>query len=529
MYRPVSSRQIVDNLLHIRELFRRIKPSSEMENLAQEKREIFVRNMLSNLARSNHHPTLHAVLEIADLFQLTLGGAHELFGYDLEAIREYDLLWNGGRTRIIESYAFERDLLIDLPSNFSFREGEGFDAALRELVLEWQTDVPIRALEGEGWQQPGAFYIHVGTEDSLGSSLPPGAFALVEPVGDEERQRPYTRAIYLLQFGNGYRCSRCVVTQGKLLEFVLPQNYTVYQMFAYPEEVRIAGRIRFFALSLPVPDYPLLSSLPSSQQNAPLILPWEHTSMDRLFATKHQRFQRSTQDHARIREALEGIFHTRLSARTERRYRRPTSSLPHIDALIHLSVASVARYTDSLRAHQSLPSDLGRHSLQTLLNAMQPADVPDFYRSALLPTPGDIVQELRNKFVEWPTLLSAMFPQFRFWGKQVVWLSRDINLNGLDPALSRGSLMVLEKVWGIPDTRSDAKKAGWSRPLYALRRGREIFCGYLEKDGDQFALLGEALRAGETITFRRDEFAQLSRVGAVAVPVFGLEDTEAAH
>jgi hypothetical protein len=184
----------------------------------------------------------------------------------------------------------------------------GFDAALRELVLEWQTDVPIRALEGEGWQQPGAFYMRVGKEDSLGSSLPPGALALVEPIGEEERQRPYTRAIYLPQFGNGYRCSRCVVTQGKLLELVHPQNYTGSQRFAYPEEVRIAGRIRFFALRLPVPDYPLLSSLPSSQQNASLILPWKLTSMDRLFAAKHQRFQRSTQDHARIREALEAVF-----------------------------------------------------------------------------------------------------------------------------------------------------------------------------------------------------------------------------
>jgi hypothetical protein len=75
MYRPFSRRQIVDNLLHLRELFRRIKPSSEMENLAQEKRELVIRDLLSNVARSNQHPTLHAVLEIADLFSLTLGRA----------------------------------------------------------------------------------------------------------------------------------------------------------------------------------------------------------------------------------------------------------------------------------------------------------------------------------------------------------------------------------------------------------------------------------------------------------------------
>ncbi len=75
---------------------------------------------------------------------------------------------------------------------------------MNDLVPVWQTDIPIRALDEEGWQQPGAFYVHIGTEDSLESSLPPGAVALVEPIDEEERLRPDPRAIYLLQFGNGY-------------------------------------------------------------------------------------------------------------------------------------------------------------------------------------------------------------------------------------------------------------------------------------------------------------------------------------
>jgi hypothetical protein len=45
------------------------------------------------------------------MFSLTIEGAHRLFGYDLGGIREYDLRLNGRRTHIVESYAFERDLL----------------------------------------------------------------------------------------------------------------------------------------------------------------------------------------------------------------------------------------------------------------------------------------------------------------------------------------------------------------------------------------------------------------------------------
>ena len=58
------------------------------------------KNLLSNLFRTKDHPTLNAVLEVADAFSLTLDGAHRLFGYELERIREYDLLLNAGRTHI---------------------------------------------------------------------------------------------------------------------------------------------------------------------------------------------------------------------------------------------------------------------------------------------------------------------------------------------------------------------------------------------------------------------------------------------
>jgi hypothetical protein len=37
------------------------------------------------------HPALNTILELAEIFSLTLDGAHRLFGYDLESIREYDV------------------------------------------------------------------------------------------------------------------------------------------------------------------------------------------------------------------------------------------------------------------------------------------------------------------------------------------------------------------------------------------------------------------------------------------------------
>jgi hypothetical protein len=519
VYNSVPREQIADTLIHLRGLFREIQPSSEKDYRARERREILTKNLLSNLFRTKAHPTLHAVLEVADAFSLTLDGAHRLFGYELERIREYDLKLNAGRTHIIETYPFERDLPVDLPSQFGGDEIFTRSSTLHDLVSEWQGNVPIRALEDAGWRQPGTFYVHVGTEDSLGSSLPPGAIALVVPIDEAERSRPNPRAIYLLQFGNGYRCGRCVVTRGKLLLLVSGRRYNGPQEFAYPKDVRIAGRIRMFALALPVPDYPLLQSLPTSEHSAPLILPWEHSSMDSLFTAKHRRFRRLRQDLPRIQSTMESIFHTKLSGRTERRYRQPTSSVPHVDALIQLTVTHLTRYTDALRVQRPMLSDRGRYSLDTLLNTRHLADLSGMFRKPHMPVPQDRWMALRKEFVEWPMLLSLRFPQLRSLDERVVRLPQGSALQGVDPPISPGSLILLEEIPGVPEIQSDRTKTGWGRRVYALRRGSELLCGYLDRNDNRYVLLVGSNGAGDAISVHRDELHQLSSISGVAVPV----------
>ena len=241
--------------------------------------------------------------------------------------------------------------------------------------------------------------------------------------------------------------------------------------------------------------------------------------MDRLFLAEYQRFQRSRQDLPRIREALENIFHRKLSARTERRYRSPTSSQPHVDTLIQLTLANIARYTDCIRARRAVPSDGGRYSLDLLLQARHLNDLSGSFRRAHLPAPNDRWTALRNEYVEWPTLLSLKWPQLRHRDNQIVRFPQGSAIQGVDPAISPGSLMLLDKIPGTPDTRNDAKKAGWCRPIYALRRGAEILCGHVAQDGDQYALLSNGDRSALPVRFSRDELPQLSRVSGVAVLV----------
>ena len=519
LYNAVPRAEVLDALVHLRELYRQIKPSSEREFLAYERREAATRDLLSNLPRVSEHPTLRTLLEIADVFQLTLGGAHRLFGYDLDAIREYDIRLNAGRTHIVESYPFGRDLAVDLPSQLAAAESFAEDAPLRDLIAQWQTGVPIRTLQEGGWNQPNTFYVHVGTEDSLGLDLPPGALAMVTPADEEERTRPSPRGIYFLQFGNGYRCCHCVATRGKLRLFTTAKIYLGPEEFIYPGDVRIAGRVRMFAVSLPIPEYPMLRALPPCQPCADLILPWEHQTRDRLLATEYRRFKRSKEEEQLVREFLKGELHAKLSHRSERRYRRPTTSEPHVNALIHLSVAHLSRYSDALRTGGSLISDKDRFSLETLLNARRLEDALIGQRTAHFPAPREVWEARLKEFVEWPPLLSLKFPQLRVWDNRVMRLAEESTISGLNPSIGAGSWVLLEKSSTIPDIPNDRRKTGWSRPIYVLQRGLRAFCGFLERDGDQFAVSSGTRSDEVKTTFRADEFALLSRVAGIAVPV----------
>src|ERR1700722_11273189 len=141
--------------------------------------------------------------------------------------------------------------------------------------------------------------------------------ALVEPINDTEKTLPNPRVIYLLQFANGYRCSHCVVTRGKLRLFSTERSYFGREEFIYPGTVRIVGRIRMFAVALPVPEHPRLRSLPNVGRGGELILPWEQPTRDKLLATKRRRFKRSKEEKEFVEEVLQRELRASLSERNE--------------------------------------------------------------------------------------------------------------------------------------------------------------------------------------------------------------------
>ena len=134
-----------------------------------------------------------------------------------------------------------------------------------------------------------------------------------------------------------------------------------------------------------------------------------------------------------------------------------------------------------------------------------------------LPQPVKAWEAYRKEFVGLAPLMSLKFPELRLWSDRALRLATGSAIQGLDPAISPGSWMFLEKYLAIPDVQSEQRKVGWSRPIYVLRRGLETIFGYLERDGDGYALLSSAYGYGSKITFGKCELKDLRRVACVIV------------
>lgn len=519
MYTPVSPGDVIERVEHIRALHRQIQATSDQKRVAHTQHERKLKDFISNLRRTTARPMANMVRDLAEACSLTIDGAYRLFGYELDGIREFDQELNGGRTHIVESYIFERDLRVELPLEFAPADAFRRSAMLSALVLRWQGDFPIRVLNRPVWRRPGTFYVRVGSQDGSGSGLPPGATALVEPIDHEEMQRPNPRTIYLLQFRNGYHCSRCVVTGGKLQLLTSNRSYAGPQVFSYPLSVRIVGRIGVFALGLPNHESIAIRPLSQYDGSANLILPWENRTRHDLFATKHRRFVRSREEMQHVEELLQSRLHSTLSDRSRRRYRRETDSEPHVAALMQMSIEHFARYSDSLQTGGYALRDTGRYSLETMLRTKRIADLVATRSVPVSPTPAEVWEARRKEMVEWPALLSLKFPKPSAWSHRVMRVGEGALIKSVEPSIGPGSWMLLDELPAVPDTRSDAIRQGWSRPLYALSHGLEMTFGHLERDGSSFALLNQSDSNAAKVTFPQSELPNLRRVCGVIVPV----------
>jgi transcriptional regulator with XRE-family HTH domain len=518
MYEHVPVRRILENIRHIYDLYRRSPPSLGGSKGERDARMLFLRGLINNLRNERSRPSPRVLMELTRHVPLATGGAFKLIGYRLEKIRELDFLLNGHRTRIVESYPFYRDREVDLPGTFSERPTFERNAFVSELVLRWQRQIPIRALQGPDWQRDGTFHVQIGVEESLAlSGMPPGSVVSVEPLSPAEQANPDVKGMYCLQFGNGYRCSRCMVSGNKLV--LLPHNgaYTGPYEFLYPRDVRIAGRVRGFAVNLPLRQMRWPEG-PRHHSSGGLALPWEQLSFDELLRSERMRFGLTESDLDRANEIFEALLGVTISRRTLRRYERGRDGLPHTGVLLALTVFHAVRFRDVLGALRLWKDEADRYSLTTWLKAQSLEDLPSMLRTANVPQPYDSWQIFLSEWGEWPALLSVALPRMEQLQHRLLRIGRNDVFNGLFPLIRPGAVALLEELEHLPISAGDNKKQDWDRPMYAIRHNRDVLCGYIENDGKRLTLIPHPRSSARRISFLHHQITVAGRFAAVASP-----------
>ncbi|NYF79070.1 hypothetical protein [Granulicella arctica] len=100
IYRAVAIDEITSRVEHIRSLHRQHRPATDRDRLVHERREQKIKDFLSNLKRTGVRAMVPTVHELEELCGLVTGSGYRLFGYELDAIREYDRRLNTKRTHI---------------------------------------------------------------------------------------------------------------------------------------------------------------------------------------------------------------------------------------------------------------------------------------------------------------------------------------------------------------------------------------------------------------------------------------------
>jgi hypothetical protein len=184
--------------------------------------------------------------------------------------------------------------------------------------------------------------------------------------------------------------------------------------------------------------------------------------------------------------------------------------------MLALTLFHAARVSDVLRLLGLWHADSNRHSLETWENAQSLKDLPPGDPAAVTPSPSGRWKAFLEEWGEWPTLLSVAIPRVHPMQYQLLRIQQTDLFNGLDPLIQPGAIALLEDVDRIPDTQSDPEQRNWDRPIYAIRHGQNIICGYLASDGQHVALVPHPRSSARRLSFLRNQVAVVGRFAGLA-------------
>jgi transcriptional regulator with XRE-family HTH domain len=148
---------------------------------------------------------------------------------------------------------------IPFPVHFNSTSPVAGNNLVAHIVQVWG-EVPAPLLES--LNLPGFRYGFIGLTDyTMYPLIRPGSIVQIDHSQKVARSAPYRtefdRPVYFLESRSGYLCSWCEIGRGHLTSIPHPLSSCSTQVFAYPSEVEIVGRVTGVAVRLVREDEPL--------------------------------------------------------------------------------------------------------------------------------------------------------------------------------------------------------------------------------------------------------------------------------
>ena len=289
--------------------------------------------------------------------------------------------------------------------------------------------------------------------------------------------------------------------------------------FVFPGEVRVIGRVLWFATKLPTPrPHPLVLRI--SRNRAPLIFPWEHRSFSDLLAAERMRFGITDRYISQIGDLLEQQLGVRLSTRTLLRYEKgDVYQIPRTGGLLALLAVHSLRPTDVFRLLHRWEPAAAQFSLTSLLGLKRTEEPRSSFDPP--PSPEQTTQwnQLLRQWKEWPLLLSMNHQQISTQVDSLVRLNPAKQTLELNPMINSGSVVAISDVERALPRNGVFEEEAWNRPLFVFRHEAETQYGYLEAGSMHVALQPHPSAEKPRRLLNRKQIEVLGKITGIASPL----------
>ncbi len=206
---------------------------------------------LADIENKGTVPTIYRLYSLAAIYRLDFAEVLRWYGVDLTGLAGDATLAEVERTHLI-GFQVPEELEVEAPLSLDPVADLRATTALSRLIQRWGR-LPLAMLRHLDLKNH--LYGLVGTEDwSMYPLIPPGSLVLIDEtrrkVGDTGWASEFERPVYFLEHREGYACSWCHVSEGKLVLQPHPASKCNPKVYNYPEDIEVVGQVAGVAMRL---------------------------------------------------------------------------------------------------------------------------------------------------------------------------------------------------------------------------------------------------------------------------------------